>query len=103
MALKSTLLILFCYSGVRYANPHCSAIKLFIQTQPQSQPQTQPCVQEREHAQAIIQVEISAPGAVAMMLIWLKCYDNKMARSPFSLIILPLIRPQVANQQQQKK
>ena len=29
-------------------------------------------------------------------------YGNKMVKSPFSCVILPLTQPQVANQQQQK-
>ena len=36
-------------------------------------------------------------------LFLVKCYDNKMAKSPYNLIIHPLIKPQVANQQQQQK
>ena len=32
------------------------------------------------------------------MLFLVKCYDNKMVKLPYNLIILPLIEPQVANQ-----
>ena len=32
-------------------------------------------------------------------LLLVKCYDNKMVKLPFSLIILSEIKPQVANQQ----
>ena len=31
-----------------------------------------------------------------LVLYLVKCYDNKMAKSPFNLIIHPLIKPQVA-------
>ena len=36
---------------------------------------------------------------VVFVLFMVKCYDNKMAKSPFSLIIHPLVEPQVANKQ----
>ena len=36
-------------------------------------------------------------------LLLVKCYDNKMAKSPYNCFIFPLNQPQVANQQQQKK
>ena len=39
---------------------------------------------------------------VATRLLLVKCYNNKMVKFPFNLIISPLIKPQVANQQQQK-
>ena len=32
----------------------------------------------------------------------IKCYDNKMVKSPFNCVIPPLTQPQVANQQQKK-
>ena len=31
-----------------------------------------------------------------------KCYDNKMVKLPYNFIILPFIKPEVANQQQKK-
>ena len=36
---------------------------------------------------------------VADMLLLVKCFDNKMVKLPFNLIIFPLIKPQEANQQ----
>ena len=36
------------------------------------------------------------------MLLLVKCYDNKMVKSPLILIILYLIKPQVANQQKKR-
>ena len=36
-------------------------------------------------------------------LLLLKCYDNKMAKSPFNWFILPLNQPEVANQQKKTK
>ena len=39
---------------------------------------------------------------VVLVLFLVKCYDNEMAKSPFSLINHPLIEPQVANHQQKK-
>ena len=32
-----------------------------------------------------------------------KCYDNKMIKSPYNFVIFLLTQPQVANQQQQQK
>ena len=37
------------------------------------------------------------------MSLLVKCYDNKMVKSPFILIIVYLIKPQMANQQQKKQ
>ena len=36
---------------------------------------------------------------VVLVLFLVRCYDNKKAKSPYNLIIHPLIKPQVANQQ----
>ena len=36
------------------------------------------------------------------MLVLVKSYDNKKAKSPFSWVILPLTQPQVANQQKKE-
>ena len=33
----------------------------------------------------------------------LKCYDNKMVKSPYNCFIYPLNQPQVANQQKKEK
>ena len=38
----------------------------------------------------------------ATRLLLVKCYVNKMVKSPYSWVISPLTQPQVANQQQQK-
>ena len=40
---------------------------------------------------------------VAIRLLLVKCYDNKMVKLPLTLIILPSIKPLVVNQQQQQK
>ena len=37
------------------------------------------------------------------MLVLVKCYDNKMVKSPYNCFILPLTQPQVANQKKKKK
>ena len=36
---------------------------------------------------------------MAIMLLLVKCYDNKIDKLPFNLIIILLIKPQEANQQ----
>ena len=36
------------------------------------------------------------------MLLLVKCYDNKMVKSPYNCFIFPFTQPQMANQQQQK-
>ena len=40
------------------------------------------------------------PGHMYKRLLPVKCYDNKMVKLTFNLIILPLIKSQVANQQE---
>ena len=46
---------------------------------------------------------ISFKVKIAIMLLLVKCYDNKMVKSPCNLVNFLLTQPQVANQQQQKK
>ena len=41
--------------------------------------------------------------SIALVLVLVKCYDNKMVKSPYNWVIYPLTQPQMANQQQQKK
>ena len=40
---------------------------------------------------------------LADRLLLLKCYDNKMAKSPYNCFIFPLKQPEVANQQKKRK
>ena len=40
---------------------------------------------------------------IVLVLFLVKSYDYKMAKSPYNLIICPLIDPQVDNQQKNKK
>ena len=41
--------------------------------------------------------------ALATRLLLVKCYDNKMVKSPLTWVIYPLTQPQVENQQQQQQ
>ena len=38
---------------------------------------------------------------VVFVLVLVKCLDNKMVKSPYNWVILPLIQPKVANPQKQ--
>ena len=42
-------------------------------------------------------------GTMADRQLLVKCYDDKMVKSPFSWVIFPLTQPQVVNQKKKKK
>ena len=60
-------------------------------------------ITNKDNVTGTAQLTLNNRVNVVFVLFLVKCYDNKMAKSPYSLIIHPLVEPQVANQQQQHK
>ena len=48
---------------------------------------------------SINETQLMEQRIFASMLVLIKCYDNKMVKSPYNCVIYPLTQPQVGNQQ----